>query len=577
MAREYIGKWNGVDVYFDLLPIGTRRSGQQLITGTPAFAVAHDTGNKGTTAQNNVDYYRNSYNISWALVASAHIFVDDKEAIICIPVTEKAWHVLYNAVTDNNWYGLDSNDAAFGVEGSYFSDKARSKKSLDNLARILAYLCDYWKIDHKTEMPGHQDIQAGKIDPGNLLEAAGYSRNISNLDKLVNKYIGGVQEDDNMPDEVKEPTKEKPTQSPQSHVELKEAIEYMHSMKGQYIDFDDEFAYQCVDVITDFVHHVTKGVRFWGNAKDLINNVMPKGWKVVENTPNYIPPVTAIAVYTEGIYSKWGHTGLVWDNSGGTETFTILEQNFDTLANSPAKLRVDDYSGLTHFIVPDFADDSVDLADIGAVEPKEKKSGKALKLNTIPPQNLTWSNQAYFKAVADNEGVTICKPNHNNVMTLTSEEYGQGDVFYVYEIRDGWARVYSPSNNGYVWHERLRITDIYKPAGGDNKHDKADKQAVSQKDKAKAASKLKVGGIPPATIKWGRKAKFRGKLDYYGATIAKRSGKKGNYNWSLTNESYAAGYDDFYIFEILDGWARVYSSSNNGWVWHERLRIVEVY
>ncbi|PNZ96080.1 N-acetylmuramoyl-L-alanine amidase, partial [Staphylococcus carnosus] len=77
------------------------------------------------------------------------VFVDDKEAIICIPVTEKAWHVLYNAVTDNNWYSLDSNDAAFGVEGSYFSDKARSKKSLDNLARILAYLCDYWKIDHK--------------------------------------------------------------------------------------------------------------------------------------------------------------------------------------------------------------------------------------------------------------------------------------------------------------------------------------------------------------------------------------------------------------------------------------------
>ncbi|PNZ97284.1 N-acetylmuramoyl-L-alanine amidase, partial [Staphylococcus carnosus] len=146
-----------------------------------------------------------------------------------------------------------------------------------------------------------------------------------------------------------------------------------------------------------------------------------------------------------------------------------------------------------------------------------------------------------------------------------------------YEIRDGWARVYSPSNNGYVWHERLRITEIYKPAGGDNKHDKADKQAVSQKDKAKASSKLRVGGIPPATIKWGRKAKFRGKLDYYGATIAKRTGKKGKYKWHLTNEEYQAGYDDFYIFEILDGWARVYSSSNNGWVWYERLRVVEVY
>lgn len=572
-------KWNGVPVRYDLLPVGTRRSGQRLTTGNPAFAVAHDTGNLNTSAQNNVDYYKNSYNIDWALVASAHIFVDDKEAIICIPVTEKAWHVLYNAATDNAWYGLDANDAAFGVEGSYFTDKARSKKSLDNLARVLAYLCNYWKIDYKTEMPGHQDIQAGKIDPGNLLEHAGYSRNISNLDKLVGKYINGVSDSSKEPSkDLSEPTKEKPTKSPQSSVELREAIEYMHSLKGQYIDFDNAFAYQCVDLITDFVDHVADGYRMWGNAKQLHTiNALPKGWKVVKNTPNYIPPVTAIAVYTEGIYSKWGHTGLVWDNSGGTETFTILEQNFDGNANTPAKLRVDNYSGLTHFIVPDFADDSVDLADIGVVEPKETKSGKALKINSIPPKNLSWSNQAYFKAIADNAGVTVCRPNHNNVMTLTSEEYGQGDVFYIYEIRDGWARVYSPSNDGYVWHERLRITEIYKPAGGDSKHDKPDKQAVSQKAKAKQASKLRVGGIPPAKIKWGRKAKFRGKLDYHGATIAKRSGKKGNYSWSLTSERYTAGYDDFYIFEILDGWARVYSSSNNGWVWHERLRVVEIY
>ncbi|MGO2988717.1 MAG: N-acetylmuramoyl-L-alanine amidase, partial [Staphylococcus saprophyticus] len=93
----------------------------------------------------------------------------------------------------------------------------------------------------------------------------------------------------------------------------------------------------------------------------------------------------------------------------------------------------------------------------------------------------------------------------------------------------------------------------------------------------KAASKLHVGGIPPAKLKWSKGAYFRGKLDYYGAAIAKRSGKKGSYSWNVTNETYAAGYDDFYIFEILGGWARVYSSSNNGWVWHERLRVTEIY
>ena len=39
-------------------------------------------------------------------------------------------------------------------------------------------------------------------------------------------------------------------------------------------------------------------------------------------------------------------------NGGNTSQFQILEQNFDGLANSPAKLRWDNYSGLTHFIVP---------------------------------------------------------------------------------------------------------------------------------------------------------------------------------------------------------------------------------
>ena len=573
-------KWNGVPVKYDWLPIGTRRSGQKLTSGKPIFAVAHDTGNPNTTAQDNVNYYKNSYNIDWSLVASAHIFVDDKECIVCIPVTEKAWHVLYNTPIDNNWYNADANDAAFGIEGSYFDDKARSRKSLDNMARVMAYLCNYWKIDYKTEVPGHQDIQSDKVDPGNLLQAAGYSRNVSNFDKQVAKYINGVKEDSNKEPskDLSEPTKEKPTPSPQSNVEYKAAIEYMHSLKGQYIDFDNAWAYQCADLVVDFVDHVTNGVRFWGNAKDLhIVNSMPKGWKVVENTRDYIPPITAIAIYTTGIYREYGHTGLVWDNSGGTNSFTILEQNYDGNANSPAKLRTDNYSGLTHFIVPDFADDSVDLTDIKPVKPKETTQGTALQLNAIPPKKLTWSNQPYFKAVTDNAGATICRPNHNNVMVLTNEVYGQGDVFYVYEIRDGWARVYSASNNGYVWYERLRITEVYKPGGGENLKNKADKQTVNQKTNAKKTSGLKVGSIPPSKVSWSKKCKFRGRVDHYGATVSKRSGKKGNYKWSLTNEVYKAGYDDFYIFEVLDGWCRVYSHNNNGWVWHERLRIVEVY
>ena len=218
----------------------------------------------------------------------------------------KAWHVLYNTPTDNQWYNADANDVAFGVEGSYFPGNIeRSRKSLDNMARVLAYLCNYWGIDYKTEVPGHQDIQDDKIDPGNLLEACGYSRNVKHLDKQIAKYINGVKSSPSKKLSTK--TNKKPTPSPQSVVKYKQAIEYMHSLKGQFVDFDHMYAYQCADLSVDFIYHVTGGVRFYGNAKELHTlNAMPKGWKVVKNTRNYVPPICAIAVYTEGIYREWG-------------------------------------------------------------------------------------------------------------------------------------------------------------------------------------------------------------------------------------------------------------------------------
>lgn len=192
MVKKKIGLWNGVPVYTDFLPIGTRRTGQRLVSGNPKFAVFHDTGNQDSTAQQNVNYYRNTYNIDWASTASAHIFVDDKECIICIPVTEKAWHVLYDTPIDNQWYGDDANDIAFGLEACYFTDKKRSLKSLDNACRIMGALCQSWNINPRNEMPGHQDIQYDKQDPGNILSACGYGRrDMKVIDNLVVKYLKG--------------------------------------------------------------------------------------------------------------------------------------------------------------------------------------------------------------------------------------------------------------------------------------------------------------------------------------------------------------------------------------------------
>ncbi|MDA0616973.1 N-acetylmuramoyl-L-alanine amidase, partial [Acinetobacter baumannii] len=93
-----------------------RRSGLLMSPGV-RFVVAHDTGNPGSTAAANVRYYESSRDVQ---SASAHIFVDDKQILECIPALtgtpEKAWHVLYNVETDNRMFGLNANDAAIGVE-----------------------------------------------------------------------------------------------------------------------------------------------------------------------------------------------------------------------------------------------------------------------------------------------------------------------------------------------------------------------------------------------------------------------------------------------------------------------------
>ena len=100
----------------DYLTRGTKRRSGILISPSVKFIVAHDTGNANSTAQGNVNYYKNSQN---EIYASAHLFVDDKEIIECVPALtsdpEKALHVRYQLTKDNEIYGHNANDAAIGV------------------------------------------------------------------------------------------------------------------------------------------------------------------------------------------------------------------------------------------------------------------------------------------------------------------------------------------------------------------------------------------------------------------------------------------------------------------------------
>ncbi|WP_028553164.1 peptidoglycan recognition protein family protein [Paenibacillus sp. UNC451MF] len=135
------------------------------------FMVAHDTGNPSSTASGNVAYYtRSAYERDQE--ASAHLFVDDKEIIECIPFLtsdspEKAWHVQYNTSIDNMIYGFDANDAAGGIELCY-GGSINLSEAYTRYVWVMAYACYRFGLDPVKHITGHYILDpTRKVDPKN--------------------------------------------------------------------------------------------------------------------------------------------------------------------------------------------------------------------------------------------------------------------------------------------------------------------------------------------------------------------------------------------------------------------------
>ncbi|HDE3569552.1 TPA: CHAP domain-containing protein, partial [Staphylococcus aureus] len=81
----------------------------------------------------------------------------------------------------------------------------------------------------------------------------------------------------------------------------------------------------------------------------------------------------------------------------------------------------------------------------------------------------------------------------------------------------------------------------------------------------------------PYNLKWSKGAYFNTKIDGLGATSATRYGdNRTNYRFDVGQAVYAPG-TLIYVFEIIDGWCRIYWNNHNEWIWHERLIVKEVF
>lgn len=153
----------------EYLPARTCRRSGRIMDRPVAFVVAHDTGCPNSTARGNISYYRRTCDDE---KASAHIFVDDREILECIPaltcdpaVVEKAWHVLYNVTTDDQLFGCDANDAAIGVEYCY-GCRIDDQEAYNRYVWVLAYICSVFGLDPATRIVGHCFLDpARRTDP----------------------------------------------------------------------------------------------------------------------------------------------------------------------------------------------------------------------------------------------------------------------------------------------------------------------------------------------------------------------------------------------------------------------------
>lgn len=169
-----------------------RRSGRPMNPGV-RFVVAHDTGNPGSSASANVRYYIRTARES---VVAAHIFVDDRQIIECVPALldtpERANHVRNGPSHDNHRFGHDANDASIAVEychgGSIDADEAYRR-----YVWVLAECCRVYQLNPRHHIAGHFELDPSRrTDPVSGLAASqrSFDQLIRDVASLHTKFLG---------------------------------------------------------------------------------------------------------------------------------------------------------------------------------------------------------------------------------------------------------------------------------------------------------------------------------------------------------------------------------------------------
>lgn len=124
--------------------------------------------------------------------------------------------------------------------------------------------------------------------------------------------------------------------------------EFITKYDGKLVDFDGSYPNQCVDLVEFYNRDVIGAPRLGGNAAELARNPQADFYDKKVNTPFYIPPRGAIAVWNRNVGNGNGHTAIVLEAS--LLTFRSFDQNWPT--GAPCTGVNHNYNNVDCFLVP---------------------------------------------------------------------------------------------------------------------------------------------------------------------------------------------------------------------------------
>jgi N-acetylmuramoyl-L-alanine amidase len=185
--------------------------------------VLHWTANPGASAENHQRYFNGSA-IENKRTASAHIFVDSKEAVCIVPLNEVAYHANDNAqvLLGKPYRGVDelkpnANKLSIGVEMCVEDDETISPATVQRTVEVIAELCKIYSLTEKDIVrhydvthkncpspfvrnsslfddfkKGVGDILHPPVYPGILLKTGSKGENVERIQKALNVPVTGV-------------------------------------------------------------------------------------------------------------------------------------------------------------------------------------------------------------------------------------------------------------------------------------------------------------------------------------------------------------------------------------------------